>query len=82
MRIVTQAYVALILWAIIIVIVAILNFVKKMSAGGQVFNIVLLLLNAAFSSYAVNCMVVGECRIFSWFYIILVIFFSFGLCAT
>ena len=77
-RIVTQTYVALILWAVILVIIVVQNFMKKMSALNQAISIILIIIQAIVSSYVINCLVIGECHVFSWiqvFVIVLMLFF-------
>lgn len=72
MRVATQTYVAAVLWMIMLgVVVFLQSRMKKLTGVDQATNIVSLLLSALISLYAINCMVVGNCNLFTWFYVLM-----------
>ena len=72
MRVAPQTYVASVLWVIMISVVLILQSrVKKLKGVDMAINVVSLLLSALISLYAINCMVVGNCNLFTWLYVLM-----------
>lgn len=69
MKVATQTYVAATLWAILLGIA--LYVQRKAKALDITINVVGLLISALVNLYAINCMVVGNCGLFTWFYVAL-----------
>jgi hypothetical protein len=72
MRVATQTYVAAAVWAIMLgAAIFLQRQVKDATGVDMAINVVSLLISALVSLYAINCMVVGNCNLFAWFYVLM-----------
>lgn len=72
MRIATQTYVASVVWAIMLgAIVFLQQRVKGATGVDLTINVISIIISALVSLYAINCMVVGNCNLFAWFYVLM-----------
>lgn len=69
MKVATQTYVAAVFW--LIVLGMMLYVQRKAKAIDITINVAGILISALVNLYAINCMVVGNCGVFTWFYVAL-----------